>query len=110
MNKSSSKEIVQFLLKNDAQDIPEIREELNRAAKSLDPNQAIEVMTVVPLTEGEKQTITKKLTALFDRDFERVTNTIDKTLIGGMKIQLGDYVIDASVKGSINHLKQTLLS
>ena len=110
MTKSSSKEIVEFLLHNDAQDIPAIRAELNRVSKSLDPNQAIEVMTVVPLNESEKQSITKKLTALFDREFEGLKNTIDKSLIGGMKIQLGDYVIDASVKGSITHLKQTLLS
>ncbi len=54
---------------------------------------------------------TKDLTAMLESRYQRkvnVTSTIDQDLIGGVRIAVGDEVIDASVRGRLASMALTL--
>ena len=75
----------------------ELRIKMNNVAK-----------TAVELTEAQKKAIENKLLATtkyveFEMHFD-----IDATLIGGMKIRIGDRVVDSSIKNKLNDLTREL--
>ena len=66
------------------------------------------VTSAVELTEAQKKAIENKLLATtkyveFEMHFD-----IDATLIGGMKIRIGDRVVDSSIKNKLNDLTREL--
>ena len=66
------------------------------------------VTSAVELTETQKKAIENKLLATtkyveFEMHFD-----IDATLIGGMKIRIGDRVVDSSIKNKLNDLTREL--
>lgn len=66
------------------------------------------VYSVRPLDEEE----IRKITEFADKKFNRKTvliNKIDKTLISGIKLEVGDQVIDGSLKNRIDDLRSSLL-
>lgn len=66
------------------------------------------VTSAISLTEEQKKKIEEKLLATtqyiqFEMHFE-----IDKSLIGGMVIRIGDRVVDSSIRTKLNQMTQTL--
>ena len=65
------------------------------------------VTSAVPLTEAEEEALRRKLIARYgpelDFQFE-----VDKSLIGGIRLQVGDQVIDGSVAGKLAALREEL--
>ena len=58
-------------------------------------------------SEAETKDLVKKLEAKFGKKIE-ATVSVDAELIGGIKIIVGDTVIDASVKNQLQNLAYTL--
>lgn len=61
------------------------------------------ITTIQPLTEDQKEDIIIKLENFYDRKFV-IEEKIDKGILGGIHIVVGDDVIDATIKGKLIEL------
>ncbi len=66
-----------------------------------------QIIAAVKPSAAETNDIVKRLEAKFGKKIE-ATVTVDPDIIGGIKIIVGDTVIDASVKGQLQNLAYTL--
>lgn len=65
--------------------------------------------STLPLTKLEEQTLEKKLSARLQRHI-KLTHRIDKSLLGGLIVRVGDLVIDGSVRGKLERLHAILVN
>ena len=65
------------------------------------------ITSAMELSKTEVAELEKNLAAQFKQP-AFLTLQIDQSLIGGMMIQSGDYVLDGSLKGQLNRLKYSL--
>lgn len=63
--------------------------------------------SVLPLTKVETTTLKGLLEQLHGIDI-KISNTIDTTILGGLKIEIGDWKFDASVKQKLALMNQRL--
>ena len=59
------------------------------------------------LDEAQKQALTAKLIQQLNKKVETVFR-IDTSLIGGLRVAYGDYVLDGSVRGTLSNLRERL--
>ena len=64
------------------------------------------VTTTYPLSEEEKQQVAAEFGALLNKKI-RVENVIDKSLLGGMKVRIGDTLYDGSLAGKLERLEKS---
>jgi len=67
-----------------------------------------EITSAMPLSEPERKSLTAKLESQSKKKVE-ASYAVDPSLLGGVMVQLGDYVLDGTVRGSLNRLKDKLL-
>jgi F-type H+-transporting ATPase subunit delta len=60
-----------------------------------------------PLTDAQASRLQAGLNALYGREL-KINVTVDPTLIGGIRVQVGDEVLDASVVGRLGELRRQL--
>ncbi len=93
--------------KNRERSLPEIMSAYDVLCDRAEGIQQVMVYTAVPLGEAEaealKTSFEKKLNCKV-----RLKTAVDKSLIGGLKVQIDDTVFDASLAHQLNALKQTL--
>ncbi len=65
------------------------------------------IYTVLRLSEVQKDQVREKLEKLVGHEIS-VRDEIDSKLLGGIRIKLGDWVYDSSVKGELEALKNEL--
>ena len=68
-----------------------------------------EVLSVVHLTDEEQNKVIDKLQKLLNKKVILNFN-LDKNLLGGLLIKVGNKVIDGSIKGSLKKLKESLIT
>ena len=88
--------------------IIEIAEYIRSAYAYLGETAAL-LKTAYPLELGLIQTIKEKLEAKFRKKLKLYIE-LDGSLLGGIQVVIGNKVIDSSVKGRLEELKQRLLS
>lgn len=71
-------------------------------------NNKIVIRSVIPLTSKQLELIKTELNQNFKVDLP-IENVIDKSILGGLTVNIGDLFIDASILGEINQLKKILL-
>jgi F-type H+-transporting ATPase subunit delta len=64
--------------------------------------------TAVPLTSAEQQALSQRLEASTGHPVELETD-VDPELLGGVVVQIGDRLIDASVRGRLDSLRKSLV-
>ncbi len=67
------------------------------------------ITTAVALDEGAQRELARRLERESGRKL-RATFAVDPTLIGGAKVQIGDHLIDSSVRARLNALGRQLAS
>jgi F-type H+-transporting ATPase subunit delta len=67
------------------------------------------ITTAVPLKDGEQRELVSRLESESKRKL-RATFAVDPTLIGGAKVQIGDHLIDSSVRAKLVALGRQLAS
>lgn len=88
-------------------DLPAIVDRLvSRAATSRDAVVA-EVRSAVPLDEGQRSRLADALGQAVDKTVE-VRVIVDPTVLGGLVAQIGDTVIDGSVRTRLDQLKELI--
>ena len=67
------------------------------------------VTSFVKLTVSQKDEITKKICGVFKVDDVEISENLDKSILGGYIIKVGDTIIDCSTKNKLNGLENHLL-
>ena len=69
---------------------------------------AAQVVSAFELNEDEKRRLIDKLTRESGKTIEPVF-LVDSSLIGGVSVEMGNYVLDGSISGSLNRLREILI-
>lgn len=64
------------------------------------------VYSTYPLSEGEKEQVAAEFGQLAQQKI-RVTNVVDESLLGGLKVVIGDKLYDESLSGKLERLEQS---
>lgn len=67
------------------------------------------VYSTYPLSDSEKANISVNFAQMIGKQSLRIENVIDKNLIGGIRVQIGNQIIDSSLSGKLNRLKKDLI-
>jgi len=86
-------------------DLPEISTEMARVSAASVGAVVAEARSAVPLTEDQVSRLAQALTAKLGREVT-VRNTVDPTVMGGVVTQIGDEVIDGSIRTRLNQLRE----
>lgn len=68
------------------------------------------VYTTRPITESEREAISSVFAAKVGKKTLRIENIVDRDIIGGMKLRIGNRIFDGTVSGKLNRLERQLLS
>jgi len=79
-------------------------EQLRAAAENV---LQVKVLTAMALSEQQQSQLQKSLAKRFAADIELATQ-VDETLLAGVIVRAGDQVIDASARGRLQRLAQTM--
>lgn len=105
-------ELVNFLMllldKGRIKFLPGIFNEFNRLADKKKNALNMTIISASPLSESQIQEIKQKYLKVYNASSVKADIEIDEGLIGGVKVKVGDCVIDGSVKGRLNSLKEIL--
>lgn len=69
----------------------------------------VEVVTAVPLTRPLEGALRAKIESSLNKTVE-LTLTVDKEILGGLRLRIGDRVADASVRHRLERLRELLTS
>jgi F-type H+-transporting ATPase subunit delta len=89
-------------------DMPAIRREFDRLADEASGIVTATMTTAIPLEEAERRRYEQQLSKKLDRKV-RLSVRTDPAFIGGASIQIGDHLVDASVKTRLDRLREDLL-
>ena len=67
----------------------------------------VEVKTVIPLQENERENLRVKLQNMYDKKII-FDEKLDKKIIGGVYIRVGDDVIDGTIKSKLEEMKKLM--
>lgn len=110
MAQANIQDVLRALLKKgaDGDFSPELLNQLGVAADGAENAVAEAVVySAFPIDDAQLQGLKDKLEARFKRTLT-LRAEVDESLIGGIRVAVGDDVLDASVKSKIDHLKQAL--
>lgn len=90
-----------------SRDLPAIIDELVRISTAEGNKEVAEVRAAVPLSDDQKGRLAEALGKATGKQIE-LKVIIDPTVLGGLVAQVGDTVIDGSVRTRLEQLKQTI--
>jgi len=68
------------------------------------------VITAAPLGTDHQKRLQQQLEVLFRYDTVNLENTVDPTILGGIRVEVGDKVIDGSYTSQLTQLQQLVRS
>ncbi|HZQ26641.1 MAG TPA: ATP synthase F1 subunit delta [Acidimicrobiales bacterium] len=88
-------------------ELPEIVDKVVAAAAAQQARAVAEVRTAMPLTDDQRQRLAEALSKATGKQLE-LKLVIDPSILGGVVAQVGDSVIDGSVRHRLNQLREVL--
>lgn len=108
----AKKELVNFLLllldKGRISNLPGILVEYVKSADKIRNILDMTIISSAPLEDRQISNILEKYKHLYNATNANVVLEIDQSLIGGVKVRIGDKVIDGSVRGRLESLRELL--
>lgn len=89
--------------------LPEVYAQYQDLALTLNNTKSAKIYSAYELTQAQIDDLTAMLKKRFDSNLE-VSTQIDPELIGGVKVEVGDQVLDLSVQGKLNALYTTMIN
>ena len=68
------------------------------------------VYSVRTLSNPERQALTTSFVKRFNKSTFMINNVVDPTLVGGMKIRMGNTIYDGSISGKLKRMKQNIVT
>lgn len=68
------------------------------------------VYSVRPLSDDEKASLEQSFKQNLNKDSISFVNKVDESLLGGVRIRIGNTIYDGSISGKLNRLKNNLTS
>ncbi len=100
---------IKTLIDNKRQDlIPEISNSFSLKAMGSKKQMPVTIVTHEKLSDELSNSVKEALDKFIDKDAQ-VESIVDPSIIGGIKLRIGNTVIDGSVRGSLLRLQKTLL-
>lgn len=96
-----------MLQKRREDEIETVREEFIRLRREHEKKVYVLVSSAERLTDDQMRRIEQKLEKVSGQDIEPEFR-VDGTLIGGVKVAYGDYVLDGTVRGALRRLRDRL--
>lgn len=90
-------------------DLPEIFAYFIARVKEYKKIGVAQVVSAVPVTDGQKQKIEKKLLDTTHYETMEIDYKVDESLIGGLMIRIGDRVVDSTIKSKLGKLTANLM-
>lgn len=98
------------LLENKRQDlISDISDNYNLKAMESRKQLLVTAVTHEKLSDELTENVKKALEKFYNKDVI-IESTVDPSILGGIKLRIGNTVIDGSVRGSLMRLRRTLLN
>jgi F-type H+-transporting ATPase subunit delta len=94
--------------KGRAGEIEEIAREFERLMAREERRLNVELTTARELTDAEARAIVKQIEDAAGRTVE-ATRTVDPSIVGGIVLRAGSYLVDASVRGRLERLRRELV-
>lgn len=88
--------------------VEDIGQEYLAKLRSLNQTVLAEVISAVPLTDEQQQTIKEKVKSMTDAREVELDSKIDSDIIGGVIIKVGSQVVDSSLRGQLRRLSLRL--
>ncbi|MFC4386516.1 F0F1 ATP synthase subunit delta [Gracilibacillus marinus] len=88
--------------------IPQMVEDFVTLANDAKGTKQATVYSVRPLTDVEKQSIEATFVKKLNIQALNITNEVDPTIIGGVKVKIGNTVYDGTLKGKLNRLERQI--
>jgi F-type H+-transporting ATPase subunit delta len=88
--------------------VAEIREQFEQLKLEDEGKLDAKISSAFPMEDTQRNQVVDMLSARFKRKID-ATVTVDPDLIGGVKVEVGDKVWDASVRGRLQSLAATLM-
>ncbi len=105
-----SDSMLNFLLllieKKRINELPGIHNQFEILADQLANALDMKVITIAPLEESQINSLKEKFGKKYSSNEVKITEIIDPSIIGGIKVIVGDKVYDGSVKGRIQSLNE----
>lgn len=79
-----------------------------KGLKRLLSQYTLEVESVIPLSREQMSAVLKKMNKLFTITQTKVT--INPNILGGLKIRVGDTVLDYSVRNKLNQISEAIIN
>jgi F-type H+-transporting ATPase subunit delta len=95
--------------KGRAGQLEEIAREFERLMAREERRLTVELTTARELTDDEAKTIVGQIEAAAGGRTVEATRSVDPDILGGIVVQAGSYRADASVRGRLERLRQTLV-
>ena len=109
---SVNSNVVNFLMllldKGRAKFLPGILEEFIRLADKKKNILNMTIISAAPLKDAQIDEIKEKYMKIYNASSVKVNVEVDESLIGGVKVKIGDRVVDGSIKGRLESLKELL--
>tara|TARA_B100000749_G_C18261707_1_gene396623 strand:- start:59 stop:607 length:549 start_codon:yes stop_codon:yes gene_type:complete len=91
--------------------LKDVIEKLNSMNQSIENIKNIHVASFIEITEDDKNEIIEEIKSRFNvNDSSEASFSIDKKLQGGIKVRIGNKIIDGSVSTKLKKIKESLLS
>lgn len=88
--------------------VPELRRLLSRVSKDAEDDITAHVYTAIPLSPEEKTQIQKVLTRVSGQEIQVISSVVPSVL-GGIKIQIRDWVVDMTYLKTVQNMSQMLM-
>ena len=88
--------------------LPQVRDQYRRLVDEHRGVARVHLVTAVPLTEEERRKAVDTLRALAGGEI-RLSTEVDPSILGGLVVQVGDRVIDGSVRTRLQEMRKELL-
>lgn len=109
---SSSETFLQFvgllIRKNRFSQLFEVFEQFKHGLDLLKNRGYLRIVSSAPLAPPEKTKIVESITKKFGKEL-RIQEEVDPTLIGGFRLYVDDYLVDASMRHKLDKIEENLL-
>lgn len=103
--------MIQFLIeKKRLNELPAVAEQYQALAAAAQGTADAKVYSTRELTAEERAEISVAFGKLVGKEQLNITNIIDASLIGGVRVQIGNYIFDSTVASKLEDLKRVLVS